>query len=110
MNTITKEDVLQVADELGYTPTDAQIQEVIEMYPSEQDADPTGTWNLVVEQCLSTLGVEQANPTPVDDKTELVDKVMERIKHDVELGDVTAIDEMLKLLPRNVLTSYLLED
>ncbi len=60
MEKITKEDVLQVANQLGYNPTEAQILEVIELYPSEQHADPTGTWDLVVEHCLSTLDVEQS--------------------------------------------------
>lgn len=56
---ITIEDVLQVANQLGFKPTEEQILEVIEMYPSEQKEDPTGTWDLVVEHCLSMLDVEQ---------------------------------------------------
>lgn len=66
MTKISREDVLQVANQLGYKPTEAQINEVLEMYPSEQESDPSGTWNLVVEQCLSTLNVEQVNATPLE--------------------------------------------
>lgn len=140
---ITKEDVLQVANELGYLPTDSQIQNVIDLYPSEQELDPTGTWNLVVEQCLNSVGVVSIHQTSIEKfmrnkaykqhsdwedvpmwmidafneflqktegKTELVDKVLERIKLDVACHDMTAIDEMLKFLPIDVLTNYLAED
>ena len=79
-NKISKEDVLEVANQLGFEPTEEEIVEVIKMYPSEQDADPTGTWNLVVEHCLSTLGVEQ-----ISEKQLLIDKVIERIKEDIPL-------------------------
>ena len=58
-NTISRDDVLQVANQLGYKPTEEQILEVIEIYPSEARADSTATWDLVVEQCLDSLGVKQ---------------------------------------------------
>ena len=51
-NTVTKEDVLQVASSLKMYPTDEQIQTVIDRYPEGCEQDPTGTWNLIVEQLL----------------------------------------------------------
>lgn len=102
---ITKEDVLQVADQLGFQPTIEEIEQVLEMYPSEQKVDPTGTWDLVVEHCLSTLGVEQLSPKQI-----IIDKVIEKIKLDVFEGDLTAVDELLQYLQVKQLKGYLAED
>ncbi len=49
---ITKEDVLQVAEQLGMKPTEEQIQQVINEYAGACEKDPTGTWDLIVEQQL----------------------------------------------------------
>lgn len=52
-NTISKEDVLQVAKSINMkTPSDDVIQEIINEYPGEQERDSTATWNLVVENQL----------------------------------------------------------
>jgi len=51
-NTIDEADVKQVADSLKLKVTATQIQEVIEMYPFEQEQDPTGNWSEVVEHCI----------------------------------------------------------
>lgn len=52
-NTISKEDVLQVAQSINMkTPSDDIIQEIINEYPGEQEQDPSATWNLVVENQL----------------------------------------------------------
>lgn len=52
-NTISKEDVLQIAKSINMkTPSDDVIQEIINEYPGEQAQDPTATWNLVVENQL----------------------------------------------------------
>ena len=102
---ITKEDVQAVADQLGFKPTAEEIEQVLEMYPSEQEADPTGTWDLVVEHCLSSLDVEQLSPKQI-----LIDKVIEEIKKDIASGDVTAIDGLLQLVPTKTLQDYLPEN
>jgi hypothetical protein len=40
----------------------------------------------------------------------LVDDCIERIKEDVEIGDVTAIDELLRFVPIEYLEGFLPED
>ena len=40
----------------------------------------------------------------------LYDKVLDRIKEDVYSGDMTAVDELLKMLPKEALKGYLAED
>lgn len=52
--TITKEDIETVIEEIwekGFF-TDKEIEKVIELYPSEVEADPTGYWALCVENLL----------------------------------------------------------
>jgi hypothetical protein len=44
-----------------------------------------------------------------DTKQVLVDKVIEQIKEDVRLGDLTAVDELLKFVPEQNLKAYLPE-
>lgn len=39
----------------------------------------------------------------------LVDRVLEQIVEDVNIGDLTAIEEMLKLVPTEVLVNFLPE-
>ena len=51
-NSIKKLDVVFVAASIKKTLTEKQIEDVIEMYPSEQENDPSATWNLVVEKCI----------------------------------------------------------
>ena len=41
---------------------------------------------------------------------ELVDKVLEQIKKDVEAGDMTAIEELLGEVPEKNLRSFLSEE
>ena len=43
-------------------------------------------------------------------KQELVDKVIEQIKNDIEMQDYTAIDEMLSLVDETILTNFLSEE
>jgi hypothetical protein len=40
----------------------------------------------------------------------LIDKAIEQIKKDVESGDLTAIDELLKYVPTQKLEAFLSED
>ncbi|HUU88001.1 MAG TPA: hypothetical protein VMX17_09630 [Candidatus Glassbacteria bacterium] len=49
---IQKEDVIQVATSIKQILTEQEINEVIERYPSAEDQDPTGTWDLIVEQVI----------------------------------------------------------
>ena len=45
-----------------------------------------------------------------DTKQRLIDAVLEQIKEDVELGDVTAIEELLTFVPGCNLIGYLPEE
>ena len=49
---ITRIDVIEVANQIGKTLTESDIDEVLAIYPNELDNDPTATWNLVVENCI----------------------------------------------------------
>lgn len=49
---IEKEDVFQVANSIGQNLTEEQIQEVISLYESEEDEDPSATWDLIVEKII----------------------------------------------------------
>ncbi len=40
---------------------------------------------------------------------ELIDKVLEQIKEDVSLGDLTAVEELIKAVPEENLKAYLPE-
>lgn len=94
-NQITKEDVLEVANQLGFEPTEEQIQEVIDMYPSEQEADPSGTWNLVVEQCLYTLDVEQRTQSPLEKFLRKKAKAHKSDWEDVPMWVIDAANEFI---------------
>jgi hypothetical protein len=41
---------------------------------------------------------------------QLIDNVIEQIKKDIESGDVTAIDELLRYVPTQKLEAFLSED
>jgi hypothetical protein len=49
---ITIKDVQTVAETIGKKLTEAEIQQVLEIYPFMQEQDPGATWDLVVEQCI----------------------------------------------------------
>lgn len=59
----------------------------------------------LVQEMIKEAKEEQANR-----KQELIDKVLDEIKRDVEKGDVTAIDELLKFCPAKNLKAYLPEE
>lgn len=46
---ITKEDIINVATSVSITLTDKEIEWVLLCYEDAQRQDPSGTWNLVVE-------------------------------------------------------------
>jgi len=56
---ITKEDVLDVANQLNLDPTEAEIQTVIAEYNDEADADPTGYWRIWIESLLYNNDVKK---------------------------------------------------
>ena len=45
----------------------------------------------------------------MDSRDRLIDAVLEQIKADIEAGDLTAIEEMIRLLPADVLMNFLPE-
>lgn len=47
--------------------------------------------------------------TTEDSRQRLINAVLEQIKADVEAGDVTSIEELIRELPADVLMSYLPE-
>jgi len=51
-NQISNSDVKFVAASINKTLTEKQINEVLDMYPSEQESDSSATWNLVIEECI----------------------------------------------------------
>ena len=56
---ITRIDVIEVANQIGKSLTESDIDEVLAQYPNEQDNDPTATWNLVVENCIYNVENEK---------------------------------------------------
>ena len=52
VSNVDNEDVLSVASELNINLTDEQVNKIVLMYPHEEECDPTGTWNLIVENCI----------------------------------------------------------
>jgi len=50
---IDVEDVQRVAkDVFKRELTDEEVELVLEHYDGEEEADPTGTWDLIVEHCI----------------------------------------------------------
>lgn len=58
---ITRIDVIEVANQIGKSLTESDIDEVLAIYPNEQDNDPTATWNLVVENCIYNVENDKDN-------------------------------------------------
>ncbi len=114
----TREDVLSVARELSFYPTEAEIQEVIERFDEEAENDPSGNWKLWIENLLYNMEVRQvvppkyspSNPKPTDDDQQLVDEVIEEIQKDIRNGDLTVLDELLKFIPKRYLIESLPEE
>lgn len=52
---ITRIDVINVANSLGITLSESDIDEVLAQYPVEQDNDVTATWDLVVENIIYNI-------------------------------------------------------
>jgi hypothetical protein len=52
VSNIDREDVIRVAESLMIPLTEDQINEVLHMYPHEEECDPSGTWDRIVENCI----------------------------------------------------------
>lgn len=52
---VTREDVIKVATSNDEVLTEEEIAEVISKYPEAQRNDPTGGWDLAIEQCISEV-------------------------------------------------------
>ena len=52
VSTISETDVVVVANSIKKKLTQEQVNKVILMYPHEEECDSTGTWNLIVENCI----------------------------------------------------------
>lgn len=58
---IQKEDIIEVAETLNITLTETEIDNVLSIYESEADNDPTATWDLVVENCIYNVINDREN-------------------------------------------------
>lgn len=76
---ITREDILKVAESIHKNVSEADIAFILSEYPSWQKEDPTGNWNLVVENLIyyststgthDELGYEQTEEDEVFDDSE----------------------------------------
>ena len=52
VSNISRTDVLVVANSIKKQLTEQQINQILSMYNHEEEADPTATWNLIVENCI----------------------------------------------------------
>ena len=119
MSEFSKEDVLSIARRLHFYPTANQIQEVLDRIEEEAELDPTGDWNLWMENIMYDIEVQQivppkysnSNPLPVDADQPLVDKVLEEMGKEFrdENSDLTAIEELIKFIPVEYLKGFLPE-
>jgi hypothetical protein len=55
VSNIDKKDVIRVAESLMITLTENQINEVLHMYPHEEECDPSSTWIEIVENCIYNI-------------------------------------------------------
>jgi len=114
---IQKEDVLKVAKDLNFYPTEEQIKEVIVGFEDEADNDPTGNLELWIENLLYSVEALQvvppkyhsSNPKPTETDQKVIDQVLEQIQKDVAVGDMTAVCELLQFTPIEYLKGYLPE-
>lgn len=52
VSNIDREDVIMLATRMSLTLTEEQVNKVLHMYPHEEECDPSGTWDLIVENCI----------------------------------------------------------
>ena len=49
---VTIEDIKHIANQFNMEPDELHLDEVLLRYPIEQKAEPTGTWNMIIESLL----------------------------------------------------------
>jgi hypothetical protein len=59
MEGITKDDVLLVAQDLNFVPSNEEVEHVLALLDNESENDPTGNLNLWIENILYFLEVKQ---------------------------------------------------
>ena len=52
VSNIDREDVIMLATRMSLTLTEEQVNKVLHVYPHEEECDPLGTWELIVENCI----------------------------------------------------------
>jgi hypothetical protein len=52
---INREDVIAVAERVMAPLTEEQINKVMDIYNFEEECDPTGSWDLIVEHCINQV-------------------------------------------------------
>jgi len=63
---ITKEDITNVAKSVNVELTDSEIKWVLNSYTEAQEQDPTGTWNLVIENLIHQVKEMRNDETRYD--------------------------------------------
>lgn len=95
--------------------TESAVESVFDKHIIKDDGAPfeigvsdTGTCFVHLLSLNDVVGFAQKENKEINIK--LIDKVLEQIKEDVINGDVTAIEELLKNVPIEILKSYLPEE
>lgn len=95
--------------------TESAVESVFDKHIIKDDGAPfeigvsdTGTCFVNMLSLNDVVGFAQKENKEINIK--LIDKVLEQIKEDVINGDVTAIEELLKQVPIEILKSYLQEE
>lgn len=95
--------------------TESAVESVFDKHIIKDDGAPfeigvsdTGTCFVHLLSLNDVIGFAQKENKEINIK--LIDKVLEQIKEDVIHGDVTAIEELLKQVPIEILKSYLPEE
>lgn len=84
---ISKEDVLHVAEYMRMKPTKEQIQFCIDEFSRQADADPTGSWQVWIEDLLLEQDVEQLPKPQKKEKFYLYDMTTGELQ--LDLGEIT---------------------
>lgn len=96
-------EIIDYINDDGVSSTVHDVTNDIEL--SERDVPYEDLSDDTLEQICNVLGLDFSVR-----KELLISKVIEQIKIDINKGDVTAIDELLRFLPSVYLEGYLSED
>lgn len=55
VSNVSRTDVLIVAQKMRMTLTEEQVKKVMEIYNHEEECDPNGNWNEIVEHCIKQV-------------------------------------------------------